>query len=728
MKAIVVFIFTLLFPLPLQANESQNSSEIYIHSLKELMSIQVSVASKRSENMKDAPGIVSVITRDEIHRYGFRTLEDLLNMIPGFTTTREIDRLASGRGLIVRGASSDFGQTVLFLVNGNKTNDIMTGGGLQFTPDYPLENIKQVEVIRGPGSTLYGANAFLAVVNIVTDGRDFKDQSIVEVKAGVNKGRSATIKGERIINDDFQIAMSAQFYNYEGDDIDTPDVSITDTLGNTNTYRDHVLRDTLEMSDIMLRAAYKDFLLHVNHKKYKADNIGAIGLARNGTLIDSLGIDHTGVFRSSNFMHGDSEHFNTSVNYASDLSATLRIDVTATWDKSESATQYPLTQAFIRVPIGITGDLIDKDVSIDNEYQADSINVDTFIEWSGHENHTVTLGAGYNRSYGEGILKVPFADTDGDAVAETYVLDAPFFNDPPKKIGRKSSSYYLQDTWDFSKKFTLTSGIRYDDFDDFGNTTNYKAALLYKPTDQWSVKTMVGTAFRAPSIIEAYTETPPFLTVDENIGPEELESLELQVIFTPHTRFVYSANLYRHDIDEVLRQFSTNNPSNSLEQSYQNIGRRKLTGVEIEGRGQWINNVSAFFGYTHVIEASDALNGSIKDIEGIPEDTLNLGVNMQPEQLQDWLFGFSAQARWNFFESKTNTVFPGAGDFTIDNYVIADMNIIKNNVLAVDGLQTSLLVHNIFNNTKNTARNLSFHPRGVPLDNRQILLGLRYQF
>ncbi len=523
---IILPILILLFSYQLKAEEAPDLDEIFTMSFQELMNIEVSVTSKRNENVKDAPGVVTVITRDEMRQYGFRTFEDVLNFIPGFTTTKEVDRFAAGLGLNVRGSTTDFGQTVLILVDGQSINDFMTGSGLQFTPNQFLENIKQMEVIRGPSSALYGANAFLAVINIVTDGMEFENQNIAEVKIGDNDGRNATVKVEHVINDDFQIALSGQYYNYQGDDIGIPDVTITDPLGTPITYSGHVYRDALEMKDIFLRTAFKDVLLKINWQQYEANTIDGMGWAADGTLTDALGIDHTGVFRSSNLLFGESEHIDVTLNYATNLSDTLRIDATAKWAKYESSTHYPLTQALVRIPFGIAGDAIDEDASIDNDYISHIANFDTLIDWTGYEDHAVILGAGYNRSDADGSYIIQFADLDGDGVQETYV-ENPSFTIPemPEEAVRKSYSVYLQDTWRFASQFTLTSGIRFDDYNDFGNTTNYRMALLYKPTDKWSLKTMYGTAFRAPSVIEAEFVTPPLYCCRSKYWPRGIGKL-----------------------------------------------------------------------------------------------------------------------------------------------------------------------------------------------------------
>lgn len=152
-------------------------------SLEHLMNIDVATvnaASKFDQKTTEAPSYVTVITAEEIEKYGYRTLADVLESVPGFYVTN--DRNYSYVG--VRGLGrQDYNDRVLLLIDGHRLNDPVYGEALIGT-EFPLDIdlIQRVEIIRGPGSALYGTNAFLAVINVITRrGRDVKG---AEVSAG----------------------------------------------------------------------------------------------------------------------------------------------------------------------------------------------------------------------------------------------------------------------------------------------------------------------------------------------------------------------------------------------------------------------------------------------------------------------------------------------------------------------------------------------------------------
>ena len=171
-------LFLLLIPIvlfsePAAAQNEQDSS----NAIEQLLNIEVTTvtgASKYQQELTDAPASVSIITSDEIRKGGFRNLAEILNSVRGFYTTY----VRSFHNVGVRGFSplGDVGTRVLLLVDGHRLND----GLLEAAPmgsDFPvdIDLIDRIEVIRGPGSSLYGTNAFLAVVNVITrSGKDIK--------------------------------------------------------------------------------------------------------------------------------------------------------------------------------------------------------------------------------------------------------------------------------------------------------------------------------------------------------------------------------------------------------------------------------------------------------------------------------------------------------------------------------------------------------------------------
>jgi iron complex outermembrane receptor protein len=145
----------------------EETKDIGEASLEELGTIQVYSASKHLQSASDAPASVTVVTADEIQKYGYRTLADILQSVRGFYIT--YDRDYSYVGVRGFGRLGDWNSRILLLVDGHGINDNALGQamlGTEFLVDVDL--IERVEIIRGPSSSLYGTDAFFAVINVIT--------------------------------------------------------------------------------------------------------------------------------------------------------------------------------------------------------------------------------------------------------------------------------------------------------------------------------------------------------------------------------------------------------------------------------------------------------------------------------------------------------------------------------------------------------------------------------
>ena len=161
-------------------------------SLESLMSVSVYSASKYEQNATEAPSSVSVVTAEEIRKYGYRTLADILNSLRSFYVT--YDRNYNYIGVRGFAPPGDFNTRLLLLVDGHRINDGIFDSaavGTEFLLDVDL--IDRVEVIRGPSSSLYGSNAFFGVINVITRrGKDLKGTEVSGEAAsfGTFKGRA----------------------------------------------------------------------------------------------------------------------------------------------------------------------------------------------------------------------------------------------------------------------------------------------------------------------------------------------------------------------------------------------------------------------------------------------------------------------------------------------------------------------------------------------------------
>lgn len=136
--------------------------------LESLLNIKVITASKFSENLSDAPGVISVVSQDELRRFGATTVREALERVPGLSvsTAYFTDRsmvAAHGDQTKINGGH------VLFLINGRPTREVLEGGLVSdVLESFPVSGLERIEVIKGPGSVLYGSNAFSAVINLIT--------------------------------------------------------------------------------------------------------------------------------------------------------------------------------------------------------------------------------------------------------------------------------------------------------------------------------------------------------------------------------------------------------------------------------------------------------------------------------------------------------------------------------------------------------------------------------
>ncbi len=204
-------------------------------SLEELSNIQVYGASKHLQNVSDAPSSVTVVTADEIQRYGYRTLAEILQSVRGFYVTYDRDYSFVGVGGF--GRLGDSNNRILILIDGHRINDNVFGEpyvGTEFLVDVDL--IERVEIIRGPSSSLYGADAFFAVINVVTR----KAQQLKGFELSFAPASFGTYDGRASFGAQFRgldIMLSGTFYNSSGQTLFYPQFD-------TPATNDGVTRDT----------------------------------------------------------------------------------------------------------------------------------------------------------------------------------------------------------------------------------------------------------------------------------------------------------------------------------------------------------------------------------------------------------------------------------------------------------------------------------------------------
>lgn len=153
---------------PSQPPLGTTSVDLTSMDLEQLSDIKVTTASLFSDKLSAAPAIMSVVTSDELRRFGGITLGEILDRVPGLTQSSQY---FTDRSLLAADGdqTKTSGGHILFLINGRPTREVMEGGIISdLLESFPVEILERIEIIRGPGSVLYGSNAFSAVVNLIT--------------------------------------------------------------------------------------------------------------------------------------------------------------------------------------------------------------------------------------------------------------------------------------------------------------------------------------------------------------------------------------------------------------------------------------------------------------------------------------------------------------------------------------------------------------------------------
>ena len=203
-------------PASAQSNRARCSSggqvsELSGLDLEALLNTRIITASRFSEQESDAPGIIYVVSRDEMRRFGGTTLRDVLNRVPGLTGTTAY---FTDRNMVAaRGDQTKIdGGHILLLINGRPTREILEGGIISdVLESFPIDSLDHIEVVRGPGSVLYGSNAFSAVVNLIT--KDVQEGGFGASGAGGPGGAFGSSGTASLTCGDLRVLASAQIHD-----------------------------------------------------------------------------------------------------------------------------------------------------------------------------------------------------------------------------------------------------------------------------------------------------------------------------------------------------------------------------------------------------------------------------------------------------------------------------------------------------------------------------------
>ena len=249
-KIYLVFIFSFLFGSLFSQNDT-TKNEIYSMSLEELLKVKISSVSKKSENVLETPQTVIVITKEQIRRRAYSDLEQLLHDLPGFDISRGNGTQYSQ--IYQRGYRTKNTEKTLLMIDGVAENDLWSNS-VWLSRQYPLSNIERVEVIYGPAATVYGANAFLGVINIVTktaeqmisNNKNFGINSQVAYGTWNTKYTDISIAAK---TKDISVFLTGRFFNSDEQDLSNyPDWDYDLSSKDLNFYKEVIGTENTEIA------------------------------------------------------------------------------------------------------------------------------------------------------------------------------------------------------------------------------------------------------------------------------------------------------------------------------------------------------------------------------------------------------------------------------------------------------------------------------------------------
>ncbi|MBN2010957.1 TonB-dependent receptor plug domain-containing protein [candidate division KSB1 bacterium] len=229
-RKFIIIVYLLIFQsvaFNMHAQEKEKRQALYEMSIEELMDVTIVTAGKKTEEVRDIPASIVLITREDIEKYGYTTLTEILESIPGIFPVNDYSYYGVKFG--IRGFWNTIANNdIKILVNGvDQINDIFSNYPLTKIA-VPVEVIDRIEVVRGPMSVIYGSGAFFAVINIFTNAaQDKKSMRLATLSAGTQEGRRAVFRSAEK-KTDFEYVVNISYSSSDG--IDQPYSKMTNNI------------------------------------------------------------------------------------------------------------------------------------------------------------------------------------------------------------------------------------------------------------------------------------------------------------------------------------------------------------------------------------------------------------------------------------------------------------------------------------------------------------------
>ncbi|MBI2380417.1 MAG: TonB-dependent receptor [Gammaproteobacteria bacterium] len=573
-------VFLLLCAPALAAADSADG--LFDLSLEQLMDVEVSTATRRHEAIDTAPASMTVFSAEDLRRLGLRWLDELAPYVPGMQAYRRTGNSNSHWSVRLRGSPSDFGNEILVLVDGRPQNNAFNGNlGSSFLRQ-SLAGFTRIEIIRGPGSAMYGANASYGVINLITG----QEPDGLELGAGEFQAGHARLTQDADWRG-WRASLGLEYYRDQGDSYERA----FDAFGLQGGTGDPLATRQAWLS--LEKDAWQAFARGTDNR---IEDYYQLGVLTDGINRADFQRWEAGLRVRDLALGG--LHLNGSLN---------------TYRNDNDAISRPLPAGV--PPIGAVDWLLGVNTNEDGE----ALSLDLAGEWN--ETQRWNAGLEYRRADAELV-----ADSNYDVQSFVYLgsIQRQTYALLPD-AERRSLGLYAQWQAQWRENLATTLGLRQDRYDDVGSATSPRFALIYSGLTDQTVKLLYGQAFRAPSLSELHLAQNVFIVGNEKLKPITLASHELAWTWTG-TAMSLELSAYRLKESERVSLV----PLDGRRVRRENTGELQSTGLEWAWRWRLDGDWELAWNGSRVLDWDEDLGSAVGTDKAeaiLPKTTMGLSLD-----------------------------------------------------------------------------------------------------
>lgn len=587
--------------------EDENYKDILGMSLKEMLDVQVVSASMITRSLSDAPAVITVISSQQINERGYQDIAEALKSVTGIDILYDYYQYNLGiRG--VNGGMRAGSRVVKVMIDGQPVS--FRPGSQNFLGKelIPISAIKQIEIIRGPVSALYGANAFLGVINIITKKYQDLKNPVAEIRFGAcNEKKIYGVEASGGTHfGDFEFVASASFNR-----CDRSGLSPVNVPG-SNKY------DENDVSENDISIPFSIF----SKLDFSNEDIGDFSIDFNYQYLDSYGeFQDWGLLTHNNRL--SIHNYFLRGRYLKSLSSvcTSKISMALSGggpNKNEQLDIDKEKHMWLTRDFGYKG----FDLSGELTFDIDShFNISCGLDFTNDNQNLLTYYL-----HKDNLRPIPakgkvFGDTSFTNIgvfAESMIYPFAYFG-----AGILPS-------------FGITAGLRYDKHNIYEDVFNYRLAFSQNLISDIYAKLLIGTSFKAPSSTQLYSNyiVTQGVVGNPDLKPERARNIELALLSKFFNRLVINASVFHNEIDDIVELTLPMGDISNV-RPY-NIANVISNGFELEVYYSY-SNLGAYANYSYqstLVKKDNPFWGALElDAELYPTNLIKSGVNYKIPEL-----------------------------------------------------------------------------------------------